>query len=470
MQVKADFLSKNEVGKLHEATIHVLSRVGVRFQNEKALELFKYHGAKIAGNKVFINENILHQALSTVPKSFYLQGREAKNDVIIGGSDPVFASASGPVYVRRGNNKYLAKDEDFINFIKLSETSKVLNVTNYIIVEPQDVAPERRKLHQVASCLKYSTKPLIGITMGEGATRQCLKLVENFYGSLAEHRLLGIISPISPLVYDEQMLDHIIQYAEAGQPLLFASCSLPGATSPITLSGTIVIDNSEVLAGIVLSQLVRPGLPVIYGNTSTACDMRYASPAVGSPETALITLTTAGLSKFYGIPCRSGGNLTDAKTADMQAGLESMLTILPPLISGVDFVLQSCGILESFNTISYEKFLIDEETLAIVKRFVVGYEISEELMGLSMIEQSGPGANFLGEQHTIDYFKKEQYATDLFSKEGYAQWERKGALTIEQKAGQSLDKRLREYSEPYITKEQEQILQEYLIANDRQWL
>jgi len=462
VKVKADFLQKNEIEKLHEATVHVLSKVGVRFQNDAALEIFRHHGAKVEGNKVFISEKLLLSALATIPKSFRLQGREAKNDVIIGGSAPVLASASGPVYVRRENNKYLAKDEDFINFIKLSETSKVLNVTNYIMVEPQDVAPERRKIHQVASCLRFSTKPMVGITMGDGATTQCLKLVEKFYGSLAEHRLIGIISPISPLVYDEQMLDHVIEYAEADQPLLFASCSLPGATSPITLSGTIVIDNSEVLAGIVLSQLIRPGLPVIFGNTSTACDMRYASPAIGSPETALITLTTAALSKFYGIPCRSGGNLTDAKTADMQAGLESMLTILPSLMSGVDFVLQSCGILESFNTISYEKFIIDEETLTTVKRFVAGYEIREELMGLSMIEQSGPGANFLGEQHTIDFFRKEQYVSDLFSKEGYAQWEERGALTIEQKAGQSIEKRLREYSEPYISKDQEKILQEYL--------
>ncbi|MEL7563441.1 MAG: trimethylamine methyltransferase family protein [Dehalobacterium sp.] len=462
MKVKADFLEKDEIEKLHEATLYVLSRVGVSMQNDKVLEILRHHGAKVDGNKVLIRENLLREALAAVPKSFPVQGRETKNDVIIGGDAPVFASASGPVYVRRGQHKYLAKDEDFINFIKLSESSKVLNVTNYIMVEPQDVDPERRKMHQVACCLKYSTKPLIGITMGDGATKRCLKLVENFFGSLAEHRLIGIISPISPLVYDEQMLDHVIQYAEAGQPLLFASCSLPGATSPITLSGTMVIDNAEVLAGIVLSQLIRPGLPVIFGNTSTACDMRYASPAIGSPETALITLTTAALSKFYGIPCRSGGNLTDAKTADMQAGLESMLTILPSLISGVDFVLQSCGILESFNTISYEKFVIDEETLAIAKRFVAGYEIREELMGLSMIEKSGPGANFLGEQHTIDFFRKEQYVSGLFSKEGYAQWEEKGALPIEQRAGQSIEKRLREYTEPGITKDQEKILGEYL--------
>lgn len=348
MRPRQDFLKSEEVEKLHEATAYVLSRVGLRFQHDKGRHLFQKHGAKVEGETVFIPEKLVHQALSSVPESFVLHGREKDQDVRVGGEDAVFASASGPVYVRRGAKKYLAQDEDFINFIKLTETSTVLGVTNYIMVEPQDILPEKRKMHQVAACLKYSTKPLTGITMGEGLTRSCFDLVERFYGGWQENRLLGIISPISPLVYDAQMINHMMDYAEAGQPVLITPCSLPGATSPVSLSGTLVVDNAQVLAGIVFSQLIRPGLPVIYGNTSTACDLRYASPAIGAPETGLITLAAAQLSKYYGIPCRSGGCLTDAKVPDMQAGLESMLTIMPALMGGVDFILQSCGILESF--------------------------------------------------------------------------------------------------------------------------
>lgn len=462
MKVKANFLKRCEVEKIHEASLYVLSKAGVKFQNEYAREVFQKHGAKVVENKVFISESLLNQALYSIPKSFVLYGREQGNNVTIGQGNPVLASASGPVYVRKGQVKYLAQDEDFINFIKLSETSEVLNVTNYIMVEPQDVMPEKRKLHQVAACLKFSAKPLIGITMGEGVTRQAFDLVKRFYGEWSENRLLGIISPISPLVYDQHMINHIIDYAKEDQPILIASCSLPGATSPVSVAGTLVIDNAEVLAGIVLSQLIKPGLPVIYGNTSTACDLRYAAPAIGSPETALVTMAVAELSDFYGIPCRSGGCLTDAKTADVQAGLESMMTIMPSFMCGVDFILQSCGILESFNTLSYEKFIIDEQILDMVKRLTQGFEINDHLLGLEVIEKLGPGANFMDNQHTADYFRQEQYIPKLLSREGFTQWQNNGSLTLEEKAGQIWEKRISEYRAPDISKEQLTLLEEYL--------
>jgi len=465
MKVKGNFLSSGEIEKLHQATLYVLKTVGVRFQSEAARTVFRQHGAEVDGEIVRISEKILQKALSSIPKSFVLHGREEEQDVLVGGEAPVFASSSGPVYVRRGGEKYLAKNEDYLNFIKLSETSPVLGVTNYIMVEPQDVAPDKRKLHQVACCLKYSTKPLIGITMGEGMSEECLRLVGNFYGGLTANRLLGIISPISPLSYDQQMLDHVLIYARNDQPLLFASCSLPGATSPVSLCGTMVIDNAEVLAGIILSQLVRPGLPVIYGNTSTACDLRYVSPAIGSPETGLVTLTTAALSSYYGIPCRSGGSLTDAKIPDMQAGIESAMTLLPAMVSGVDFILQSCGILESFNTLSYEKFIIDEETLVTARRFVQGYEISDDLLGLEMIGRLGPGANYLSEEHTAAHYRSEQYTPKIISREGFAQWTEAGGRDLPERAASAVEKRLEQYQPPQITAEQEKVLQDYLVQS-----
>lgn len=462
MQVKGNFLRREELEKLHEATLDVLANAGVKFQHPTALDIFRRSGAKVDGNTVFIHEGMLREAIASIPSSFLLLGRERENDVLIGGSFPVFASSSGCVYAMRGREKYLAQDDDFVNFIKLTETSPVLNVTNYIMVEPQDLPIEKRKLHQVAACLKYSSKPLIGNTLGREITERCFELLRRFYGSLEPNRLLGIISPISPLLYDEHMLDHVIQYAEAGQPMLFASCSLPGASSPVTLSGTLVIDNAEVLAGIVLAQLIKPGLPVIYGNTSTSCDLRYVSPAIGSPETGLITIAASELSKFYGIPCRSGGTLTDSKLTDMQAGIESAFTIIPALLSGVDFILQACGILDTFNAVSYEKFVIDEETLKMAKRFTAGFEINDQLLGLEMVKRLGPGASFLAEEHTDQHFRSELYLPTLATRLGYAQWEKNGGASIDQRAWKVVEKRLAQYKAPDLTAAQAEVLQQYL--------
>src|SRR5271157_5737351 len=199
------FLSKNELTALHEATVRVLEETGVRFSNRAALDVLRENGAKTEGDVAFMNEKLLTKLLSLVPKSFSLYGREKGDVAVVGGGEPVFAAASGPVFVKRSGVKRLADRKDFTNFMKLSQISRVLNLTNYIMIEPQDVEAERRKPFQIAAALKYSTKPLIGNTLG-GNSARCFDLVRDFYGGLDKYRLLGILSPISPLVYDEQTL------------------------------------------------------------------------------------------------------------------------------------------------------------------------------------------------------------------------------------------------------------------------
>lgn len=463
MRVSASFLSPEEIGDLHEATLTVLSETGVRFAHEGALEIFKKKGARVDGDRVFIDEPLLKEALQSAPGSFTLHGREKEDDVIVGSGRPVFAPASGPVYVKRGAEKRPATRQDFIDLLKLSQSSAVLGVTNYIVVEPQDLDESRRKMFQVAAALRYSTKPLVGMTMGQGRTAQSFRLLRDFYGSLDDHRMLGIISPISPLAYDRGMLEHAIAYGRAGQPLMFASCSQPGFTGPVTLAGTAVVDNAQQLAGIVFSQLCREGLPVIYGSTSTSCDMRYASPAIGSPEASLLAIATAELAGFYGLPSRSGGALTDAKAPDMQAGLESMMVALSTAMARVDFVLHACGILDSFNTVSFEKFVIDETTAAMVERFVAGFEIDEEKLATGVIGKVGPQGMYLAENHTARFHRSELFIPALFSRESYLNWEKGGSPTLEERARAAVAERLDSYVAPPLSPAQESILAEYLL-------
>ncbi len=462
MRVSGSCLSPKEIQNLHKATLKVLSRTGVRFAHGQALEIFKKSGAKIEGDKVFIDQKLLERALESTPKSFTLYGRESRDHVVVGGGRPVYAPASGPVFVKRGSQKRPASRQDFIDLMKLTQDSPVLGVANYIVVEPQDIAGSRRRLFQVAAALKYSTKPLAGMNVGEGETRECFKLVRDFYGGLSENRLLGFISPISPLTYDRGMIERIMEYAHAGQPLLFASCSQPGFSSPATLAGTVVVDNAQQLAGIVFSQLCKPGLPVIYGSTSVSCDMRYAAPAIGSPEAALMAMATAALAKYYGLPCRTGGTLTDAKLPDMQAGLESMMLMLSTMISGADFILHSCGIIDSFNTVSFEKFIIDEATVAVAERFVAGFDVDEQKLAVEVIERVGPGGMYLDEEHTALHYRSELSIPPLLSRESYSSWEQGGSRTLEQQAQEILNGRLQDYEPPPLTPEQENILAQHL--------
>jgi trimethylamine--corrinoid protein Co-methyltransferase len=463
MKFKANFLSKQEIDLLHSAIVKTLSDTGVRFQNEKALDVFRNNGASVSGEIVRIPESLLNKALKTVPGQFLVKGKSERYDVLIGGPKPALAPASGPVFARVGGVRALATKEDFLGLLKLTESSSVINICNYIVVEPQDMPEDRRKLYQAACALKYSNKPLIGITMGKGRSAEFLKLIGDFYqdSGAGNLRTIGIISPISPLVYDGGMIDHIIDYARAGQPIMIAACSQPGATSPVTLAGTLVIDGAEVLAGVVLSQLLKPGLPVIMGSTSTSCDLRSVSPAIGSPETGLITVAFKALCKRYGIPCRSGGTLTDSKDTDMQAGIEGAMAMMPAILSGVDFVLHACGTMESFTTVCLEKFIIDEETTAAMLRMAEGFEFTGESLALDCIGEAGIGGDFLMQDHTLENFKSELFQPVLFSKEAFARWEEAGSKDLTQRASEKLQERLAAFQFPPIKAEQEKLLQKY---------
>ncbi len=464
MEVKAAFISDVEIEKIHTASIYVLENVGVQFNHQGALNIFKAHGASIEGNKVFISRGLLAQALQSIPQSFTLHGHNPQFDVVIGSNRQVFAPTHGPINIRDGEIRRPALSSDFINFMKLVESSDVLQLANPNILCCHDVNSDNRAIYQLAMCLKYSSKPLIGITSGLQDSKACIELVKKYTGISGRNILLGVVNPVTPLQYDSTMVEAITVYAENSQPLLISSCSMPGATSPATIASTLVVNNAEVLAGIVLSQLIQPGLGVIYGSASVSCDMRYVTPAIGSPETALITYAAAGLSRYYKLPCRSGGALTDSKQLDVQAGVESLQTIMPAVMTGIDFVLHACGVLESFLTIDYDKFIVDEEIIRMTHRLVQGFEISERTISLDIIEAKGPGANYLSEGHTFENFKREFFYPRIFSRENYLQyWEGQQEQTINSRARLIIQERLAATTEPDKTSEQVKILAEYLL-------
>lgn len=226
------------------------------------------------------------------------------------------------------------------------------------------------------------------------------------------------------------MLQACRYFAERNQATMFPCCSMPGVTSPVTLSGTVICNNAENLAGIVYAQLVRPGAPVVYSNTSGGTDMRFVTPAIGSPETALISFASASLAKYYNIPCRTGGSLADSKCVDWQCGVESTFTMMAALMSSASFVLHSCGVMDSFNVLCYEKYLLDEQNIEMIRKLVNGMSVhtdSEELENLSDV---GPGGQFIGEEHTMDYMKDELYTPALFNKMSFTGWEDAGKKTL----------------------------------------
>lgn len=462
MEFRSTIIKKQDVERIHEATLKILEDVGVDFLYDEVLEVFKKHGAKVEGHRVFISEALLNQALKTVPTSFVWKG--PKSEVTIGGERTVVAPLSGVIEVSEKGEKRRVNSEDFIKLTKLHESSKVMDVHNPNIMVPLDIPEDKQRNYALATTLKLGTKPVIGFTTTKKDAVDSLYILKKFHETEDDCVALGIISTLSPLAYDKVMLESLFEFAKEKQPLMFATCSLPGATSPVTIAGTLATNNAEQLAGIVLSQLVCPGLPVIYGNTTGSCDMRYATPAIGAAETALITYATAALAQYYGVPSRSGGSLADSKIPDIQAGIEGSFTLIPPFISGIHMVLHSCGILDSFNLLSYEKYIIDEHLVAMCKRLAEGINVNDETLAVDLIKQVGPKGQYLEEMHTTMYYRKEHCTSKLFVKEGLEVWEKKGAKSAVDRAYEEMQKRLSKYKAPELTKEQEEFLKPYLTV------
>lgn len=462
MKVAGNFFTQEEVEKLHEMTLEVLEKDGVIMEDEEACELFRKHGAKVDGYVVHIGRDLVEKALSTAPSEFVIYGRNGKS-VTFGEGHKVLAPASGPLFVSRAGDHHRNTAQDYLNFQKMDHTSRVIDMLNPNLIEPSDIDRKIVRDYQMAVCLRYTDKPLMGLTTTLQDCEHSIDMIQRFYGSDKEQTVaFGLINPMSPLKYNKTMLQACRYFAERNQATMFPCCSMPGVTSPVTLSGTVVCNNAENLAGIVYAQLVRPGAPVVYSNTSGGTDMRFVTPAIGSPETALISFASASLAKYYNIPCRTGGSLADSKCVDWQRGVESTFTMMAALMSSASFVLHSCGVMDSFNVLCYEKYLLDEQNIEMIRKLVNGMSVhtdSEELENLSDV---GPGGQFIGEEHTMDYMKDELYTPALFNKMSFTGWEDAGKKDSVQLANEAIDKRIASFEYPEITKEQETVLRDYI--------
>ena len=462
MKVAGNFFTQEEVEKLHEMTLEVLEKDGVIMEDEEACELFRKHGAKVDGYVVHIGRDLVEKALSTAPSEFVIYGRNGKS-VTFGEGHKVLAPASGPLFVSRAGDHHRNTAQDYLNFQKMDHTSRVIDMLNPNLIEPSDIDRKIVRDYQMAVCLRYTDKPLMGLTTTLQDCEHSIDMIQRFYGSDKEKTVaFGLINPMSPLKYNKTMLQACRYFAERNQATMFPCCSMPGVTSPVTLSGTVVCNNAENLAGIVYAQLVRPGAPVVYSNTSGGTDMRFVTPAIGSPETALISFASASLAKYYNIPCRTGGSLADSKCVDWQCGVESTFTMMAALMSSASFVLHSCGVMDSFNVLCYEKYLLDEQNIEMIRKLVNGMSVhtdSEELENLSDV---GPGGQFIGEEHTMDYMKDELYTPALFNKMSFTGWEDAGKKDSVQLANEAIDKRIASFEYPEITKEQETVLHDYI--------
>jgi trimethylamine--corrinoid protein Co-methyltransferase len=463
-----EYFSEQEVRRIHETCLRLLETVGVDFSYEPALAVLKKAGCKVEGQRVFFPPKLVEAQVAKAPAHYTMQARNPEKNVVIGGEHIAFVPCYGPPFVTDLDRGRRASTlEDYINFVKLGHASRSMDITGGMMAEPNDVPHERRNAEMMYASMRYSDKPFMGGAIGAEAARETIEMAAILFGcseaELAEKRpIISILCSRTPLGYDDRMLGAIMEYAKAGMPQLISSLSIAGATEPVTMEGTLVVQNTEVLAGIVLTQLIREGTPVVFAGSSSCSAMRYGTLSIGAPEMAVNTAATAQMARFYGIPSRGGGALSDAKLPDAQAGFEAMMSQLMATLSGVHFVLHSAGILEGYMVSSYEKFVLDDEICGMCKRIKRGERADEDRLAFELIRQVGPGGEYLTQKHTFQNFRKEIYSNLVEEKDSYANWQQKGSLSIDRRANQKWKEILKAYQEPQLPAETDKALRRYI--------
>jgi len=246
-----------------------------------------------------------------------------------------------------------------------------------------------------------------------------------------------------------------------GQPLVITDLVMAGSSGPVSLPGLLALASAEILAGIVLSQLAGPGTPVVYGSVSAPADMRSVTSAVGAPEAVALASAVIQLAQFYRLPCRTGGMLTNAHCPDTQAAAEGTLMMSTAVRNGANFIFQACGQLGSYISMSFEKWLLDEEVCRTIRRVLTAMEISVESIDVDTIKSVGSDGNYLVHPTTFNHCR-ELYQPQIFTRSDYQKWSSNGAKRAEEIAAEMLPKRLAEYSKPPIDEGLEQALEEYV--------
>jgi trimethylamine--corrinoid protein Co-methyltransferase len=462
-----ELLSEEGLIKLEDQADWLLSEIGLDIRgDEVALKLFKEAGASVKGEHLSFDPGLIRSLCATAPKAYTMHARNPQRNIEFGGNNLILAPAYGPPFVTdlKGGRRY-GTMADFENFIKLTYMSPWLHHQSGTICEPVDVAVNKRHLDMVYAHMRYSDKPFMGSVTTPERAEDSLAMARILFGEefMEDHLVIqGNINVNSPLVYDDTMTGALRAYAGANQGTVISPFILSGAMSPVTQAALISQAHAEAMVGIALTQLVRPGAPVVYGSFLTTMDLKTGAPTFGTPESSLSCLAISQLCRRLGLPFRCGGHLTASKIADAQAMQESTDTMNPALMAGANFIFQSAGWLEGGLTIGYEKFMMDIDKCGAIARMAQGLSLDENEFARDAYREAGVGGNFLGVAHTMKNFRSANYRAELADTNSFEQWTDDGSKDMQQRAYEHWNKMLADYQLPTINPATDEALKEFI--------
>src|SRR3954452_2211451 len=462
-----EVLSEEAMATLDKGWRRLMSEIGVEFMDDRALDLFRAAGQRVEDRCVYLDPDFVLEQVAKAPGEFDLQARNPDHSIHVGGDAMAFSAVYGPPFVRQGDVRRDGTMDDFRNFSRLAQSFAALDSAGGVVNEPNDTPLDSRHLDRTYALQTLTDKIYMGNVVSGTNAADTIAMTEILFGSRETIEetpaIISLINCNSPLRWDDRMLESQFEYSAAAQPVVLTPFILMGAMSPVTIPAALVQQITEALSGIALSQLIRPGAPVVFGSFLYNIDMQSGSPTFGAPESGIGLLSTAPIARFFGLPFRTGGGLTSSQAPDAQAGYEALMTMLPTFLAGANWVMHSAGWLEGGLVAGYQKFVVDVEILQMLQAEFTPLEIDEGSLAFGAHVEVGHGGHFLGAMHTMERFRTCFYRPMLSSSDNYERWMRGGGRDANARATKLYQQKLEEYEPPPMDDAIRLELEEYVV-------
>lgn len=465
-----NIMTEDQVERIHNGTLYILERVGVKVFEPESLELLSGGGAQVDGNLVKIPSWMVQDALQSAPGIVSLAARDGSPAMTLEKGRIYYGSGSEVPFtidLENGTRRKVLRD-DVCNSTRLIDALDNIDFAMSLGLI-SDVPVASSDLYQFEAMLLNTTKPILFTCYNRGNLETIIKMAALAAGSkkkLIEKPSLALYAePTSPLVHSREALEKLLTCAAERIPLIYATTPMLGATGPVTVSGSVVVANAEILSGLVIHQLKSRGAPFIHGGGIPPMHMGTSICSYGAPERDLGCMALVRLSQHYRLPSFTTAGCTDAQVFDQQAGMEAGFNLLAAGMAGGNLI-HNLGYMGVGMTSCLEHLLLCSEAVGAVKHLLRGVDVSEEAMALDLIEKVGPGGHYLAEEHTMRHFRDELYFPPTLSRKNYDAWKLEGAKTFGQAANERVRNLLECHRPDPLPAEVEKEIQNILLQRD----
>jgi len=470
--IPQEVLDAEGLERIHEASMQILEEVGIAFRDETALADWRRLGARVEGELVFPDRDLVMELVGRAPGEFDLVSRNPERVVAMGGRNTVFSPMQGAPYVRDldGVRRQSTLD-DLDTFSKLTQMAPCFHVAGGFTCEANDQPVPWRHLLFNASNLLYTDLPYFGATTSRERAEDSVAMARIVHGDEVMDRgavLIGHISGNSPRLWDETMLEAARVYARNGQAVLMSPFVLASANTPADVPATLAQLNAEALAGIAYVQGVHSGARTIYGQYMASISLQSGAPMAGTPELVLMTLGVGQLARRYGLPWRTTAAQASSKSFDAQSGYESASAMMGGILAGANLMLHAGGWDESGLVNCMAKFVVDAEQNELYHRLGRGIDFDAFDDALATIREIAPGGHYLGTDFTLAHFETAFMMPRLMDYSSHDQWQAAGARDVATRARDRAREMLAAYEPPPLDPARREALEAFIEQRKEQ--